>query len=87
MVYVTDPNINVIGIQSCYLNSNDEYVCSEIVNVDASSSVIDAVDDKPVSEEFYSLDGIKVNHPGKGFYVKVSHFSNGRRAVSKVMLR
>ena len=87
MVYIADPDVKVIGIQSCYLNSDDEFICSEIVNVNADASVMDVVNDAPVSEEYYSLDGIKVDNPGNGFYVKVTSFANGTRAVSKVLLR
>lgn len=78
-----------VGLQSFYEGSDGVLYKSELseVNPGFYSSVKDVQSDNvsPISEEFYTVDGMKVTTPTDGIYIKVSKMSDGTRKVEKFM--
>lgn len=48
-------------------------------------SVAEIIDAEPVAETWYDLRGVRVNMPSKGMYIRVTEYSNGYIATSKIV--
>ena len=91
-IYV--PDVKTIGVQSLYFYEG-VYTYSDIVTLDVETGEITVssgagvqtiVDADVVSEEYYTLSGLKVNNPQKGIYVKRTLYSNGNVIVTKQLI-
>lgn len=88
--------ITTIGVQTVYFYNN-VFTYSDIVTLNVETGETDvtpgqngvgtSVCDSVASEVYYSLDGVRVDNPEKGIYIRVTRFSNGSFSTRKVMMK
>lgn len=85
--------LTTIGVQTVY-NYNNNRTYSDIVTLDIESgditvtpSGVESITDNAVETvEYYRFDGLKVNRPEKGLYIKVERRADGSVKTGKVVL-
>ncbi len=74
----------------CCVNYNDSWVtnqCTFTTMADASGIEDVAADSEVVSVTYYTLQGVKVQNPSAGTYIKVTAYAGGRVASEKVYVK
>lgn len=90
-IYV--PDVKTLGIQTLYVYDN-KYTYSDIVTLDVETGEETATPNgvetlmsaNMVKTEYYTLQGIRVEHPSKGIYVKKTFYSDGKVKTDKLLM-
>lgn len=87
MVYLHNLHgIESIGVQSIYLLNGEQYE-SEVIYYDDSK--VEAVESEAgvVAETYYDINGLRVNNPENGLFIRRAVLSDGSIKTSKVVIK
>lgn len=98
-VILFDPEIQTIGVQSRYQEKGNDAFYSNIIQYDINTGEITVLDPstgveaattenaRVLTTDYYGIDGIKVQNPENGIYLKRSVMSDGTIRNSKVIVK
>lgn len=77
-----------VGVQSFYMGSDDVLYSSPLNNEDPgfypTPNSLQSINESAISEEYYTIDGMRIENPQTGLFIKISKMSDGSRKVEKV---
>lgn len=76
-----------IGIKSFYVDDEGVKHESEKVTQYLDPNSVDEVGAGAVAVSCTDLSGVRVDNPGRGFYIRTMEYPDGRRVSEKVMFR
>ena len=89
-------DFTTLGVQTVYYYE-EEFTYSDIVSLNIETNEIEiipdnsgvdtVISDEIVSTDYYTLDGRKINRPGKGIYIRVIKDAAGRQQTDKILIR
>lgn len=77
-----------VGVQSFYLGSDDVLYSSPLNHEDPgfypTPNSLQSINESAINEEYYTIDGMRIENPQTGLFIKISKMSDGSRKVEKV---
>ncbi len=90
MLFFYEKNAKTIGIQAVYVSDGVEYK-SDLITYDMTATTgingITANNQSASRTVYYDLAGRKVSDPQHGVYIRTDVYSNGHKAVKKVIIK
>lgn len=84
-VYYTTTGVDTWGIRAIYVEDDGSKVYSDITRIASAASAVKGIQGHAAAQvEYFDLNGIRVNNPGKGIFIRKAVDKDGMTSFSKI---